>query len=572
MRRSVPWLLLAAALTLRVIYFSQLDATPFIHMERWAQTDMHYYDGWARQIASGDWLSRTVPMPMHRWHHEVAQAYFRTHPDARASFGRDGRDPDAALWAQWMGAPRFYQDPLYPYLIALVYRFISPDVRAVLAVQLGAGALSVLLIWSIARRHFGDAAGTWAGLLAVFCAPLVFYELLLMRDSLIACAGLAIVWLADRAIDTSRRRWFASLGVTLGLAYLLKSSFAVLAVLIVPVVLAVPADRSWRRRLPPAAALAAGLAVALAPLVVRNVRVGVAPLSMASSGPLTFLSSNDVNALPDVGFGIDTPLLARFLGETDGSWRTATTVAASGHDVSSYGAMLWRKWDRAWHWFEIPNNENFYYFREQAPVLAWLPVTCWTVAPLALVGLALLVRRPRVPWTLAALVVASAGTLVAFYVLGRFRVALVAAAIPMAAFAAAELTSALRSLRVARALVIAGTIAVLALWTGRPLADDQVLLRTSDYILAWSVEYQDRVYGSLDRKDPAAAGAAYQEFFARFEPPFPEIAAASDPRLVPELADMHAECAQILQAAGRAEAAAIQFDAARRILALRPAH
>ena len=56
MHRWTPWLILTAAIALRVVVFLQLDSTPFIHMERWAQTDMHYYDGWARQIAAGDWL------------------------------------------------------------------------------------------------------------------------------------------------------------------------------------------------------------------------------------------------------------------------------------------------------------------------------------------------------------------------------------------------------------------------------------------------------------------------------------------------------------------------------------
>lgn len=571
MRRAAPWVLIAAAVTLRLLYFLQLDATPFVHLERWAQTDMHYYDGWARQIAAGDWLSRTVPMPMHRWHHDVAQAYFAKHPDVRAGFGGEDGNADAAIWARWMHSPRFYQDPLYPYLLAGVYRFISGDARVMLVFQLAAGVLSVLMIWSLTSRHFGEQAGWWAALLAVSCAPLMFYELLLLRDSLVAFAVLGVGWLADRAIEMGRRRWFVALGTASGLALLLKSSFLILGscVALVTLLSIWRARRSVRRS---AAALAAGLAIALTPLIARNVVVGVSPLSMASSGPLTFLSANDVSAMPDVGFGINAPMLARFLGDGDGSWRSAAAVVAGAHDAGSYTALLWRKWDRAWHWFEIPNNENFYYFRDQAAVLASMPVTFWLLAPLSLVGVVLAGLRTRKAWTLFALLATTAATLEAFYVLGRFRVSLVAAALPFAALAAAEITSALRTLRVARAGALVAAVVVVGLWTGRPLADDQVLVRTSDWILAWSVEYQDRVYGALDRHDLATAGVTYQEFFARYEPSWTEIANAADPRLVPELADMHAECAQILRAGGRADAAAVQEDAARRILSLRPAH
>ena len=568
MRRPVPWLILAAAVILRVILFLQIDGTPFVHLERWAQTDMHYYDGWARQIAAGDWLSSRVPMPMHRWHHEVAQVYFAEQPDVRAAFEREGRDPDTAIWERWMQTPRFYQDPLYPYFIALVYRFVSADARAVLLFQLAIGALTTLLIWSLARRHFGDAAGAWAGALAALCAPLLFYELLLLRDSLIAFAGVALVWLADRAMDADRRRWFLALGAAIGLASLLKSSLLVPGVAVAALVL----TARWRSRRPvllPAAVLCGGLALAIAPLAARNLRVGVPALSLASSGPLTFLSSNDANALPDVGFGVDVPRLARFLGGTDGSWNAAMAAVASRHTPVSVTAMVWRKFDRAWHWFEIPNNEDLYYFRLQVPVLAWMPVTFWACAPLALVGLALAAVRRTRPWTLFALVASSAATLVAFYVLGRFRVALAAAVLPFAGLACAELAAAVRTGRVLRAAALGLPVALLALWTGRPLAPDQLLIRTSDWILAWSVEYQDRVYGALDRKDPAAAAADYQEFFARYEPTPAQILAANDPRLAPELADMHAECAQILRAAGRIDASARETDAARRLLALR---
>jgi 4-amino-4-deoxy-L-arabinose transferase-like glycosyltransferase len=566
-RRALPWLLVAASIAVRLAAFLQLDATPFLHMERWAQTDMHYYDGWARRIAAGDWLSAAVPLPMHRWHHEVAQAYFTQHPDVRAAIAREGHDPDTTIWSRWMRTPRFYQDPLYPYLLAVLYRFVSADVRAMLILQLAAGALTTLLVWSVARRHFGDVAGACAGVMALLCAPPLFYELLLLRDSLIACAGLTIVWLADRAIERDGWRWPAALGIALGLAFLLKSSFLLLAIGVIPIVVV---SRRYHRRavLQPAAALAAGVAIAILPLAVRNVRVGVPPLSMASSGPLTLVSANDAGALPDVGFGIDVPRLTQFLGDTDGSWRAAVAAVRERQSIGGYAAMTWRKWDRAWHWFEIPNNEDLYYFREQVPVLDWLPVTFWACAPLALAGIVLAALRARRPWTLFALVAASVASLVTFYVLGRFRDSLAVASLPFAGLALAELATAVRARHLVRGAAIAAAVIVAALWTGRPLAGDQVLIRTSDWILAWSIDYQDRVYGALDRHDPAAAGAFYEEFFARYEPSAQQIIDDGDPRLAPELADMHAECAQILRAAGRVEAAQVQIDAARRLVAL----
>ena len=566
--------LIGVSLALRVIYFIQLTATPFVELHRWRQTDMNYYDDWARRIVAGDWRSASVGVPMHAWHREVAERYFAEHPDRRAALPRTDAhasvtDADAALWAQWMGTPRFYQDPLYPYLVAVTYKIAGADVRYVLAWQLAVGVLTNVLIWLIARRFFGDAAAACAAALAVLAAPLMFYEMLLLRDSLIAFTGLGVIWIADRALERGTARWFGALGLAVGTACALKSTFLALGIGVLTIALIVLRARG-RRLLVPAAMTMAGFAIAMTPLVARNVAVGAPPFSLAASGPLTFVASNDATTPPDVGFGIDAALLAHFLGDTDGGWRAATALALARHSVASYVSMVWRKWDRSWHWFEIPNNENFYYMRMRAPVLAWMPVTFWLCAPLALVGLVLGASRLRDAWPLYLLAAGSIGSLLLFYVLGRFRAALFAAAIPFAAFTLAEMLRSIRGRVRMKALWIATAAVLVGLWTGRPLASDQIEIRTADWILAYSVLYQDRVYGALDRKDWAGGGAAYVEFFDRYEPSAAQILASHDPRLAPELADMHQECAQILRMAGQGDAAAIQTERARQLLALNP--
>jgi 4-amino-4-deoxy-L-arabinose transferase-like glycosyltransferase len=568
-------ILIAASAAIRVAYFSQLDHSPFIQLDRWAQTDMHYYDGWARQIASGDWTSTRVPLPMHRWHREIAQQYLASHADLRTALEREaaaapgGGDAQERLWTRWMRAPRFYQDPLYPYLVAAIYRVAGADPRHAIVGQLAIGVLTNVLIWWIARRFFGDAAGVCAAGLAILCAPLLFYEALLLRDSLIAFTGLALVCLADRAMATRAPwRWFV-LGLALGAACLLKSSFLLLAIALGAGVAAAcrHEPRGWRAAI---AGSGVGVLVALTPLVLRNVAVGAPAVSLAASGPMTFVAANEVRYLPDTGFGIDAPVLVDFLGSSDGGWRAAAVHAFHGHTVASYSALLWRKWDRAWHWFEIPNNENFYYLQMRAPILAWLPVTFSIVGPLALIGLALGARRIDGAWPLYALVATTLASLVIFYVLGRFRVALTAALIPFAALTIAEVLRRVRERRLISALGTVAAVLIAAAWIDRPLAADQLLVRTADWILPYSVEYQDRVYGALDRKAYAEAGASYLEFFARYQPATNEILSSADPRLAPELADMHMECAGILTAAGEPALAQAQQEEARRILLLAP--
>jgi hypothetical protein len=152
-------------------------------------------------------------------------------------------------------------------------------------------------------------------------------------------------------------------------------------------------------------------------------------------------------------------------------------------------------------------------------------------------------------------------------VLARFRIELAAALIPFAALTVVETARALADGRIARAALLSGCVFLLGLWMGRPLSSRQRLIRMADWILPYSAYYQPRVSAAVDAGDWHQAGTWYLESF-RFEPDAGQIVASGDPSLAPELADMHMECARILNMAGEAGLAQAQADRAQRILAL----
>jgi hypothetical protein len=124
-RRLVLAIIIAASILVRIPYFIELNHSPCVWQHRWSQTDMNFFDLWARDIAGGDWLTDKVLHPWHEWHKAIAAEYFRLHPEAASSLtqdGRSGRTPDdaaRALWERWWGGKAYHQEPLYPYLIAL---------------------------------------------------------------------------------------------------------------------------------------------------------------------------------------------------------------------------------------------------------------------------------------------------------------------------------------------------------------------------------------------------------------------------------------------------------------------
>ena len=172
--------------------------------------------------------------------------------------------------------------------------------------------------------------------------------------------------------------------------------------------------------------------------------------------------------------------------------------------------------------------------RAQVPVLRWLPVTFWLIAPLALAGLALAATRIRAAWTLYLLVASVVTPLVIFYVLGRFRAALVAAALPFAAHAAVQICIWLSEpgRRVRGAAAAAAVVLLLAFATGRPIPPGVPLIRPDDWMIPYVLEYGERITATMEAGDSDRAIAAFTGLFA-YEP----LAADLDPLTSGEVAD-----------------------------------
>jgi hypothetical protein len=258
------------------------------------------------------------------------------------------------------------------------------------------------------------------------------------------------------------------------------------------------------------------------------------------------------------------------MGKSGGRFLPAALDAIGTHTPTSVAALLWHKIDNVWHWYEIPNMVSFYYMRRLAPVLAWLPVTFYLVAPLALVGLVAGWRHRREAWPLYALAACLFVSLAGFLVLGRLRAAMMAAVIPFAALAVA---TCIRG-RTAARLAILASAAALLLWTGRPLPAGVPLIPVSDWLTPFAVEYQDRIKRALDAGDRASAAAAYADFL-RYEPPFSEMPTSgsvlvndADRELARTFAQTHAVVSELLRGLGRTADAQAHIQRATALLEL----
>jgi tetratricopeptide (TPR) repeat protein len=387
-------LVFVVALALRLLYLPGYATNPFFADP---QMDALYHDRWALQIARGDWV----------------------------------------------GSEAFFRAPLYAYVLGVVYAVTDHSYLGARIVQAVLGALSAVLVLRIGRRLFGPVSGVLAGLMAAALATSVYYEAELLLVVLETFLGLlALDLLLDAAESGQRRRTLGRAllaGLVLGLAAITRPNFLVAAPLF-GLFLLVRLRRLGRPVWFAALLLfAAGVTLPVAGVTLRNALVADDFVVIASQGGLNFYLGN--NPAAD-GMAALAP---EFRPTWYGGVRDATRLAEEAlgrplkaSEVSDYWfarglaffretpgqaiGLFLRKLALYWQSFEIPNNEDYYFFRRYSFLFRgpWL-LTFGAVAPLAIAGLVQAAARRRFPWVLAGFVALYAVSIALFFVCGRFR-------------------------------------------------------------------------------------------------------------------------------------------------------
>jgi len=385
-----------------------------------------------------------------------------------------------------LGPGLYFVSPLYIYFLAAVLA-VWHSFTIVRLLQIGLGTGAVALVYVTANEWFGQRAAWIAAMFAALTGLFTFYESLLLQTALdpfltaAAMAGLALGLKRNHGY-----RYVLLAGLTFGVQACNRPNVAFPAAVIAVLFAATP---RWRA----AAIFSTGLAVALAPVTLRNITVSHSwsPLAASHGGLNFYIGNNDqadgtYHAVPGI-----TPDIT---GQQEDTRRVAEQ--ATGHPLDDAGVSSYF-YRRGWAWIRdrpaaaaklfarkvslvltgsyIWLNYSYPFFvHDERTLLPALFVGPWLLIPLGLLGL--VVAMPTVGRT-AYLVwgsfVPTYGLAVAaFYVSDRYQLPLLIWFCAGAGAAVDALLRAISARRWAASAAAASGFVILAAFVNRPLSLD----------------------------------------------------------------------------------------------------
>lgn len=415
------WITLAAAILTRLVHWLSVRMWDPLYAQTFAGFDMHNYWNWGVQIAEGDWLSRKT-----------------TNNGA------------------------FYYGPLYPYFLAIVFKVFGVSYGAVHGVQALLGMLAPVLMWLAARRVFGAGAALATGLLTAFCAPLLFYEQVLLMEGLLTAIHAGIIYCLARGWTASGRTgwaWALGAGVLSGVACWGRGNFLLAIPLLgivwglFPLLASARSEKSpaapepspepeavpeatpslaaevvaarrrsaWRIAGIQAGAYLLGAAMLLGVTFWRNVHVSGKRVLTTTNGPILFYIGN---ASDSTGTFSYPPSFEKLRDEYKDQyavpWRAKLFEDIARHPGSFVKIVAKKTW-MFWNSYDVADNVSYYANKRFSPLVRLSPSTWGVIVPLALVGMFAARRRWKEQIALYTYLAGFSLSIIAVFVVGRYR-------------------------------------------------------------------------------------------------------------------------------------------------------
>ncbi len=392
-----PLLIFVLAFLVRFVYLTEIKSSlPSFYAPN---MDELYHDTWAQKIASGE----------------------------------------------GMGSEPFFKGPLYVYLLALLYKIFGHNYYLPRFLQLILGSFSCVFVFLIARKLFNRTVGIISGVVAAFYATLIFYDGELMVESLIVLLDLVLIYLLISSSEKSSLKRWLGCGAIMGLSAIARPNILIFAPFVLVWMLF-----SFKVKLKSKAILyrwvifCLGVLLLIFPVTLRNLVVGKDLVLIGWQGGHNFYLGNNPQAS---GWSVTA---AQIDITWWGGYHDAVRVAQEetkrrlkpsqisrfwykkGFDFILTSPLRWtglmlNKIVYFWKGFEIPNDKNFYLYKNFSSLFNLLLTKSpfflpfGLIGPLSILGMAIGLKKPKKYLLLYLFILSYTISVVIFFVCSRFR-------------------------------------------------------------------------------------------------------------------------------------------------------
>jgi tetratricopeptide (TPR) repeat protein len=324
------------------------------------------------------------------------------------------------------------------------------------------GALSVLLLFALARRAFDTRTGLLAALLGASYWMWIYFDAELLLPVLEIPTSLLAILCGLRLAERRSPRRALELGLSCGLAAIVRPNILLLAPLL-GLWLLLRGQEAWIARVRLVSLAALGLSLVILPITLVNALEGKDWALISTQGGVNLWIGNNPES------NGQTAVVPGTRADWWGGYHDAIAQAQAiegrplkGSEVSDHYVQRVRNWWLAEPFAglrlmlhklrlfcagaELGNNQDEDFFALHfGPVLRWLPLGWWFLLPFGVLGLWWSRTRWSELFALHGFVIVYSATIVLFFVNARFRAPLFAPLLALSSFALLELLRAIRT-------------------------------------------------------------------------------------------------------------------------------
>lgn len=363
------------------------------------------------------------------------------------------------------GQPTAYFPPVWPFLLASLFRLFGQSVAFALALTTLMGIGLVFVVWGITRSILGEGMALVGANITMWHPAGILFPFSLGSDLLFALLSGLVLWLGLKALDgmqkddlTPKVVWPLALGLAGGLAALTRG-YGLVFYLVTLAIVVVMARRRWTQVLMSLTVCLVGCGIVLGPWIVRNASQLSSPVVVSTNGGVNLWIGNHAGSNlkyqgPPVPPGYSQDMLASITEpERDAIYRKAA-LEWIGDNPAQFVVNGVKKVVLVYATDFSPlsgvysNNPQILNFWAFLILAALLNGFYWLLLILAFVGLGLLIHTKNLGFgaLLASSPLLIGAVAFVFFAEGRFHWAAIPSLVPLAVVAIAWRVSSNRQL------------------------------------------------------------------------------------------------------------------------------